>query len=56
MPTLKLSPGDDQIEAALDTSIVLMRVIVGAANEAFGLGEEAVVDRITAELPAASGV
>jgi hypothetical protein len=50
-----LSPGDDQIEATLDTSIVLMRVIVGAANEAFGLGEEAIIERITAELPRSSG-
>lgn len=50
-PTLKLSPGDDQVQAVLVGSIVLMRIIFGAANEAFGLGEDAVIERISAEMP-----
>jgi hypothetical protein len=51
VPTLKLAPGDDQIRRVLPSSISLMRMIVGSLNAGFGLGEEAVIERIDAEIP-----
>ena len=54
-PTLKLGPGDDQIKRVLTSAMGLMRIIIGSANEGFGLGEEAVLAKIDAELPARNG-
>lgn len=50
VPTLKLSPGDDQVRAVLVSSMALMAKIVETVNEVLGLGEEAVVERINTEV------
>lgn len=49
--TLKLAPGGDQIRSVLNSSMILMRSIFAAANDGLGLGEDAVLERISAELP-----
>jgi hypothetical protein len=48
-PTLKLAPSGEQLKPVLESAINLMGVIIEAANDAFGLGEEAVIERIRAE-------
>ena len=49
IPTLKIAPGDDEVEAVLNSSIALLGVILESANERLGLGEGAIVERIRAE-------
>ena len=50
LPVLKLAPGDAELNAVIPAAIVLMLIMVRSANDAFGLGEDAAVERIAEEL------
>ena len=50
VPTLKLAPGGDQIQPVLSSSISLLHDIAARLNETLGLGDDAAVERIAAEV------